>query len=275
LFLNNNQPAEKGGVMAESERTRAMVFGEVAELYHRARPTFPPALVDHVLDAVTNPRPRVLEVGSGTGKATELFAPRVERIVCVEPDAAMIGVAGSVLADAANVEIVNRRFEDWSPGDERFDLVISAQAWHWVEPEAGVRIARGALVDDGAIAVFWNRPMSEGDPMRDLLDAAYHAIAPEIGDDQWFNKTVLDAAARAESISSSGHFGPLETSTFPWTVSYTTSEYLDLLLTYSNHRLLDPPVLERLLDAVGAVIDEAGGIRTVRYETFLGLALAV
>ncbi len=255
-----------------TERVRATVFGEAADLYQRARPSYPAVLVDAVLASVENDRPRILDVGSGTGKATMLFAPRADRIVGIEPDPAMAATARLVLADASNVEIVESRFEDWSPGDHRFDLVVSAQAWHWVDPDAGIRNARRSLVDGGVIAVFWNRPVREGDPMRGPLDAAYRVIAPEIADDQWFNKTILDVATRAESIDTSERFGPLETMSFPWSETYTTAEYLDLLLTYSNHRLLEPDVLERLLTEVARIVDAAGGARPLRYEAVLCMA---
>jgi SAM-dependent methyltransferase len=258
--------------MMVAERERATVFGEVADLYQRARPSYPSALVEAVLESVETERPRVLEVGSGTGKATVLFSPNVEHIVCVEPDPAMATAARSVLEGVTNVEIVTGRFEDWVPGDDRFDLVISAQAWHWVEADAGVRMARGALVDGGAIAVFWNRPLSEGDPLREPLDAAYREIAPEIADDQWFNKTILDVATRAESIGASDAFGPVQIVSFPWSTTYSTAEYVDLLLTYSNHRLLEPSALERLLAEVRRIVDAAGGVRPLRYEAVLCVA---
>jgi hypothetical protein len=51
------------------------VFGEVAELYDQARPSYPAVLFDDVI-AFAPQSPRVLEVGAGTGKATVLLAER-------------------------------------------------------------------------------------------------------------------------------------------------------------------------------------------------------
>ncbi|NIK60890.1 class I SAM-dependent methyltransferase [Kribbella shirazensis] len=50
-------------------------FGEDAELYDRVRPGYPRELFDEVA-RVVGERPKVLEVGPGTGQAT---APMVER----------------------------------------------------------------------------------------------------------------------------------------------------------------------------------------------------
>ncbi len=52
-------------------------FGEDAELYDRVRPTYPPGLYDELAALLGDvERPRVLEIGSGTGQAT---GPMVDR----------------------------------------------------------------------------------------------------------------------------------------------------------------------------------------------------
>ncbi len=51
-------------------RERRLAFGDVAELYDRARPSYPAALVDDVLEfACARAGDLALEVGAGTGKA--------------------------------------------------------------------------------------------------------------------------------------------------------------------------------------------------------------
>lgn len=64
----------------------------MAELYDRSRPSYPPALVDDVLEfagAVPGSADRALEVGAGTGKATTLFAERGVSVVALEPGGAL------------------------------------------------------------------------------------------------------------------------------------------------------------------------------------------
>jgi trans-aconitate methyltransferase len=55
------------------DRRRAGSFGEAAEQYERARPSYPVELVDALM--ADHPG-RVLDVGCGTGKAGRLFAVR-------------------------------------------------------------------------------------------------------------------------------------------------------------------------------------------------------
>lgn len=54
-----------------------LAFGRVAELYDRARPSYPAAAIDALLEyGGLVPGSRVVDVGAGTGQATELLAAR-------------------------------------------------------------------------------------------------------------------------------------------------------------------------------------------------------
>jgi trans-aconitate methyltransferase len=75
----------------------------------------------------------MLEVGCATGKATRPLARRGFRTTCIEPGAALAAAARANLA-GSDVEVVEARFEDWTPAGEPFALVFAATAWHWVDP---------------------------------------------------------------------------------------------------------------------------------------------
>lgn len=64
-------------------------------------------------------------------------------------------------------------------------------------------------------------------------------------------------------------FGPLTEEWIPWTRQYDRDQWLDLLLTRSDHAALDPAVRERLFEAVGAAIDSHGGSFVMSFETGL------
>src|SRR5690242_4014651 len=116
---------------------RRLAFGEVAELYDRARPSYPAELVDDVL-AFSGARAgdHALEVGAGTGKATVAFAERGLEIVALEPSREMAAFARSNVAGHENVTVVEREFERWQADPRRgFRLLFSAQAWHWIPQE--------------------------------------------------------------------------------------------------------------------------------------------
>jgi hypothetical protein len=57
-------------------------------------------------------------------------------------------------------------------------------------------------------------------------------------------------------------------------LTYSTRDYLDLLLSYSNHRALAPAAQRGLLACIARLIDERlGGRVTKRYMTELALAV--
>src|SRR2546430_7122914 len=134
---------------------RGRVFGEVADVYDRVRPGYPDALVDDVLGyAQADPAP-ALEVGAGTGKATAAFAARSVPVTAVEPDAAMAAVLARRVADTPGVTVVVSSFEEYPP-PQRFGLLFSADAWHWMDPAVRWQRAAAALREWGTLALFWH-----------------------------------------------------------------------------------------------------------------------
>src|SRR5262249_35578822 len=107
-----------GGVSTPSpppEREARMVFGEDAERYDRARPAYPPELVDTLVGWV-GAGARVIDVGCGTGKATCLLAERGMVGVGVEAHPAMAAVARTNLAPWPAWRVGEAPLQSWVPG---------------------------------------------------------------------------------------------------------------------------------------------------------------
>jgi len=247
--------------MLFEDRGRAESFGRVARLYDRARPTYPPELVDWLVAGGCR---RVLDVGCGTGIAGALFAARGCEVTGVEVDERMAAVART-----KGLEVDVASFEDWDDRGRRFELAISAQAWHWIEPRAGAAKAAEVLSAGGRIACFWNL----GDPpahVRERLDPVYDRLGPQ---DASLTVVLGNSRGRGEdttaALDASGLFEPADTRRFEWSRTYTTDEWLALITTHSDHQALCEARLEALRDAVGAELDAIGGSFEYRYETVL------
>jgi SAM-dependent methyltransferase len=247
-------------VSSDHER-RARSFGANAELYDRARPSYPPELVEAVLaESATT----VLDVGCGTGKAGRLFAARGCDVLGVEPDPAM-----AALARAHGLTVEVARFEEWDAAGRQFGLAICAQAWHWIDDARAVPTLAEALPPGGRFAAFWNF----GDPRgaaAAAADAVYERIAPHV--QRATGALALgvyhrDPGNAAAALVEHGGFTAPELLSFRWDASYSTAEYLDQLRTQSDHALLDEAVREELLAGVEAAIAAAGGVLVVAYET--------
>jgi SAM-dependent methyltransferase len=260
---------------------RRLTFGSVAELYDHARPSYPPALVDDVLEfAGAGPGDHALEVGAGTGKATALFAKRGLHIVALEPSKEMAQIARRKLA-GYDVVVEQLEFEAWRPAPG-FALVFSAQAWHWVTPEIRYTRAREALVDGGALAVFWNWPNWDSSPLRDDLARAYERAAPGLGAGAVGPGPMHPRSHEprawwrdwAREIGEVPGFEEPESRTYSWHQDYTADEYVRLIGTHSDHIVLADDQREALLAAVAEVIDGHGGRFALEYVTVLWLARA-
>lgn len=249
---------------------RAGAFGDDAAQYDRARPSYPAALVD---DLMADSPVRVVDVGCGTGIASRLFVARGCEVIGVEADARMAEVAS---AHGLRVEV--SPFESWTPPAEPFDLLVSGQAWHWVDPVAGAAAAARVLRGGGRFAAFWNNESYEPEVLTALEDAhrphAEHLIGSSValgsarGTDE-----ALHHWADIDALAASGAFGQAEVRTYEWDRDYSSAEIVDVMETHSGHRTLPPPVLAAVLAAVRDAIDGFGGRVQVHYTTSLVTAL--
>jgi SAM-dependent methyltransferase len=256
-----------------------MVFGDVAELYDRSRPSYPEALVDDLIAlAGLGEGRRALEVGAGTGKATVLFAVRGVDVLAIEPSLGMAAVARRNCAGFDGVEIVEADFENWDPAGERFGLLYSAQAWHWIDPEVRYRRARAALAPGAILAAFWNRAAWGESPLRDALSDVYRREAPGMDPENPMhpdNLTPVDEPGWPAEIAAADGFNAPSVRRYDWSSQRSSEEYAGLLATLSEVRLLDEPTRNALLAGVRDAIEEHGGVLTMPMRTHVRLARAV
>lgn len=244
-------------------------FNEDAERYDRARPRYPVQLFDDLAAAVPAGA-RMLEIGCGTGQATVALAERDYRIVAVELGPEMATVARRNLARFDSVEVVAAAFEDWPLPDEPFDVVFSATAFHWVDPAVRVSKSADALRPGGRLATVRTEHIAGGtEAFFAAAQACYERFDPATPPDLRM-QSASDIPRDDRELTSSGRFAPATFHRYEWESSYSTEEYLDLLLTYSGHRALPAAQRSGLLDCIAGLIDGNHGGRVVkRYLTEL------
>jgi SAM-dependent methyltransferase len=254
---------------------KRMTFNEVAELYDKIRPQYPPALFSDLIElSGVEPKGRILEIGAGTGIATLPLAERGYEIVAIEPGADLAAVARRKLSGFSNVTIAIDSFEDWTLPPEPFDLVLSATAFHWVDPVVRYEKAARALRADGALAVFGYHHVAGGDEaFFEQVQDCYRRNMPGTNPDERLQDPGEFVVLDTKLLEASGFFQRPENRTYLTEAAYTKEEYLDLLSTYSGHRVLDPQNRQALLDCIGSLIDKGfnGRIRK-QYLTDLVVA---
>jgi SAM-dependent methyltransferase len=257
------------------EDAQRLAFGRVAELYDRARPSYPAEAIDAVLaHGALAPGTRIVEVGAGTGKATELLARRGLDILGLEPSPEMAAVARVRCAGHPGVQIVEAEFEQWQP-EARFAAVVSVQAWHWIAPDVRYVKAHETLVPGGTLAAIWTLPDWAGCLARASLRAAYRNAAVDLPADFPMHpdsEPMRLAGHWDAEIAAGGRFTGPEVRAHPWSATYTSEGYVALLQTHQDHILLRTAERARLLEAIGRAIDADGGSLELPLVTYVCLA---
>jgi SAM-dependent methyltransferase len=251
------------------KRDRARLFDREAERYDRTRPGYPGALIDAVLGPSPHGLP-VLDVACGTGIAARQMARRGAQVAGVELNAGMAGIAErhGIPTDVA-------AFEAWDPAGRTFDRVTCAQAWHWLDPEVSAGKAASVLRPGGRLCLFWNVGRYPDD-LADALQAAYLRVLPPGSPGTVIGYAADEAGdpaaafgAVAEALRGCGGLTQPRTATFAWSRAYTRDQWLDELLTHSDHLALAPGVRGDLFAEIGTVIDRFGGAFHMPYLAVL------
>lgn len=226
----------------------ATSFGAAAAAYEQGRPEYPADAVAWLLEG-TPPRPRVADVGAGTGKLTRvvagLQADRGGSLIAVDPDAAMLAALRRSLP---GVETRVGTAEALPLPDESVDAVLLGQAWHWVDPVAGSAEIGRVVSPGGVLGLVWN--------LRDETEP-------------WVARlTAIMRGSHAEQMLAAGPptvaapFGPLEERTWRWRRAMTRDALIAMVSSRSY--IITAPADERarierdaqaLFDEVGATGD--------------------
>jgi protein-L-isoaspartate O-methyltransferase len=256
-----------------ANQKRSELFDQVAELYNLARPGYPDRLIHDVI-TITNltDSANILEIGAGTGKATVPFAQRDYTIHCLEPGKNLAAVACENLRSFAKVSVETVKFEDWQLKESKFDLVISAQAFHWIPAEIGYPKAAKALKENGYLVVFWNfAPTCDSEVYQKLIEV-YRTYAPSMS---WrWKQTPIEVLMqkRENKMLKSGYFKNPKSKSYPWSIQYDVRQYLNLLNTQTDYLQLPQSDRQNLQRAIVEVLNAYGGSIVKPYVSALFIA---
>src|SRR3990167_2326232 len=106
------------------------------------------ALVEALGDA---PLGQLLDVGTGTGRMAELFAPRAGKIVALDKSLEMLRIARAKLQrlPTADVELVQGDFLDLPFSADQFDTILLHQVLHFALDPAQVLAEAGRVIRPG------------------------------------------------------------------------------------------------------------------------------
>jgi SAM-dependent methyltransferase len=135
----------------EDRDRRARSFGAVADRYARARPGYPAAAIEWLLEAA--PGRGVVDLAAGTGKLTEAVVEAGAPVVAVEPDE---GMRAALEVAVPGVEALAGTAEAIPLPDASADAVLVAQAFHWFDPGPACDEIARVLRPGGILGLLWN-----------------------------------------------------------------------------------------------------------------------
>ncbi|SJN21072.1 hypothetical protein FM125_03425 [Micrococcus lylae] len=239
------------------------------EHYDAVRPSYPEAAVDWVLEGLEAPLD-VVDLGAGTGLFTRLLTARpveeVGSVVAVEPSAAMRAVLARDVADApgpvsdtpgpvpdtpgpasaaprraagrvsgpgptGRIRALPGTAEATGLAEAGADVVVAAQAWHWVDVPAASAEAARVLRPGGRLAAVWNQ-LDTTVPWVHRLTRIMHA-----GDVH---------AAAPQQRRFAAPFGPEEHARWSWSTDLTPAQLHGLMASRSYWLRAKEPTRERM-----------------------------
>ena len=216
----------------------AVGFASAADLYERARPSYPQDAIDWLVERTGLGAGRtVVDLGAGTGKLTRLLVGSGAHLIAVEPIPEM-------RAHIDVGEVLDGTAESIPLAGGSADVVTVAQALHWFDQERALPEIHRVLREDGNLVLGWN--------MRDLDDPVQRGVEELLGP---MRKEVPGQILGAwrEPLKRSALFGEPEVREFRYEQQFTTDDLCDRVSSTSFVAALPAVDREELLVRVRAL----------------------
>jgi SAM-dependent methyltransferase len=218
----------------------------MASTYERGRPPYPETALDWLLEPRAGWQPRqVLDLGAGTGKLTRQVAARGLTVTAVDPSDGMLAELGRVLPETP--ALVGTA-EGIPLNDHSVDVVLVAQAWHWVDLDQAVPEVARVLSPGGRLGLIWN-----------LRDESV----------EWVDRlgTLIGAREEMRRTGVGPPFSPVSLATFEWSNPMDADRLVDLVASRSYVILKAPAERAALLDRVRELAAGLGETFEMPYVT--------
>ena len=216
---------------------KKMTFNDDAENYDKYRPGYPDELFDDIMHYFGNSVYKAMEIGAGSGQATQWFAGQGIYTIAMDIGKNMVNFLSVKFQNYSNIKCVCSSFEDYKTDGERFDLVYSATAFHWLDCGQALPKIKSILNSNGIIALFWNHPFvgRKNDTVHNAIRKIYDKYRPDDKTPQEFSDRDTD---KYKSLLSDSGFKDVKAKLYCRERTLTADEYICLLNTYSDHRIL-------------------------------------
>ena len=246
------------------------VFAKAVPDYAYGRPGYTKELHDKIQEyAALGTGSLLLEVGAGTGQATDLFLSNEYEMDLIEISDEHVNYLKEKYAQN-NITVHKSYFEEYQT-DKKYDLIYSATAFHWVEPEIGYQKTWDMLKDGGTLALFWNYSslIRHEEGIHSGINAIRERYMYENGTG-WDEKKLLDKDKTfyTKWIREAGYDEP-DCFVYKWTETYDTERFIAFHSSLAETIELPEDKRKVMLGEMRDYVQDHGGVIEVPQTTML------
>jgi len=240
--------------MEENVMDFRKTFDTIPEQFDKWRPRYCKELFDTVItQSNVNPSSSVLEIGPGTGQATEPFLKTGCNYLSIELGENFVEFNKEKFKSYNNFHIINDDFETYDFGFQKFDLIFSAATIQWIPENIGFPKVFDLLKRGGTLAMFMTRT-DQKTPNGILYDEIQ-----KVYKEHFYVDTAYKCKLEYENVVNYG-FVDLKYCDWKETKIYTADEYVEYLgSTQIGHITLREPYKTKFYKGVHDVIEKHGG----------------
>jgi SAM-dependent methyltransferase len=248
-------------VRANTNRAMALAFGDLVKHYDIGRPRLSAEFVSKTMVRLGCALgTRQLEVGAGTGQLTGALLETSEQVTALEPSPTMAARLRHRFAREVSdgrLEVCEDSFEDIDPTIRGgFDHIWSSDAWHWVDPMAGYRLAAQILGPGGRLLSTWGFPVVADTTLAHALNALYADLSPDLvrvpekGHLAQIAPLLEDGR---DEVNQSGYLSVVDHWTEETRLEVPVVDYVDWQLSYAHIATMTASQRDRLADGITTI----------------------
>ena len=239
------------------------IFDTIPEQFDRFRPRYSPELFEYLIGyAEIGPRKKVLEIGPGTGQATDPILETGCEYHAIELGEHLCAKMREKYDCFPNFHIVNGDFITYDFGRQRFDLIYSAAAIQWIPEEIAFSKTFGILKPGGVLAMMLTK--SDYRTPNEKLYAEIQSVY-----DRYFRPDIpyTHGGFGYENAPDYG-YADLGRYEFRGRREMDTDEYISFCGTHCDHMVIPEPYRTLFFDGLRNAVEKNGG-KVVFEDTYV------
>lgn len=242
------------------------IFDTIPKEFDRWRPRYcDEAFADIIKHSNLKPGKSALEIGPGTGQATEPILKTGCSYLAIELGEHLADYTKKKFSSYDNFRIVNADFETYDFGSEKFDLVYSAATIQWIPEAICFPKAFKLLRSGGTLAMMLTRGdyKSANETLYDEIQKVY---------DRYFRPEIRYTCNLAYGNAVNYGFVDFERRNYHATREFSADEFVSYTGTHCDHITLPEPYKTKLYSGIKDAVLHAGNKITLHDTIILYLA---